>query len=320
MDRSKSACLYSYALDGEGGGKEIDINLPQQDVLQWLHFDAGNENTRAAFKPLNLDSIVVEALLAQETRPRFEQIDDSALIMLRGVNLQENGKPEDMISIRLYVSSDLIVSTRLRKLKTIQDLRDKLAANKGPKTSGEFICMLNQRLLDRMAPVLTELDEKIDDLEEMVADNPDAALRSDIVSLRKRAIILRRYMAPQRDVVNHLKNSDLSWITGLHRRNLQESYDRITRYVEDLDAIRERTQIVQDELMSVLSERMNKNMYVLSLVAAIFLPLGFLTGLLGINVGGIPGADNPQAFLMFCGILAVFAFFQIMIFKAVKWL
>ena len=83
--------------------------------------------------------------------------------------------------------------------------------------------------------------------------------------------------------------------------------------------IRERAQVVKDELQNMLADRLNKNMYVLSVIAAIFLPLGFLTGLLGINVGGIPGADNSMSFLIFCGILTAIVVFQIWLFKKMKW-
>ena len=83
--------------------------------------------------------------------------------------------------------------------------------------------------------------------------------------------------------------------------------------------IRERAQIVKDELVNALSDRLNRNMYVLSVIASIFLPLGFFTGLLGINVGGIPGAENSEAFYIFCGLLVVLVIAQIIIFKKLKW-
>jgi zinc transporter len=98
-----------------------------------------------------------------------------------------------------------------------------------------------------------------------------------------------------------------------------ENYDHLMRYVEDLDAIRERAQIVKDELANIIADRLNKNLYELSVIAAVFLPLGFLTGLLGINVGGIPGVDNPYAFFIFSGILILLVIIQILLFKKLKW-
>ena len=101
---------------------------------------------------------------------------------------------------------------------------------------------------------------------------------------------------------------------------LREIGDRTTRYVEDLDAIRDRATVTQEELNSSLTEQMNKTMYVLSIVAGIFLPLGLLTGLLGINVGGIPGTENEWAFTVFCVLLLIIAGLQVWLFRHKKWM
>ena len=131
--------------------------------------------------------------------------------------------------------------------------------------------------------------------------------------------MFRRYIAPQRDAIARLRSIDQPWMKSIHNRRLQETLDQVIRYTENLDAIRERAQIVKDELASTLANRMNKNIYALSVVAAIFLPLGFLTGLLGINIGGIPGSENNQAFAIFCGLLVGVVALQIVIFKKMKW-
>ena len=86
------------------------------------------------------------------------------------------------------------------------------------------------------------------------------------------------------------------------------------RYVEDLDESRERAAVTQEELAGRISDRMNKTMYMLAIVATVFLPLGLLTGLLGINVGGIPGTDNTYAFLIVCLMLVSLAFAELWFF------
>ena len=100
---------------------------------------------------------------------------------------------------------------------------------------------------------------------------------------------------------------------------IREVSDRLIRNIEDLDAVRERAAVTQEELLSRLSDQMNTRMYVLSVVAAIFLPLGFLTGLLGINVGGIPGTENPWAFLIFLLFIIVIFVGQMLWFRSKKW-
>ena len=83
--------------------------------------------------------------------------------------------------------------------------------------------------------------------------------------------------------------------------------------------VRERAHIIKDELTNALSEKINRNLYFFSVIAAIFLPLGFLTGLLGVNLGGLPGADNPAGFIIFSSILMGVVTLQIALFKWLKW-
>jgi zinc transporter len=100
---------------------------------------------------------------------------------------------------------------------------------------------------------------------------------------------------------------------------LRETTDHLIRYIEDLDSSRDRASVTQEELVNRLSEQMNNRMYVLSIVAAIFLPLGFLTGLLGINVGGLPGVENPDAFNIFTIFLITVVALQVWLFKVKRW-
>ena len=317
--------FLAYGFDGKGGGTPLEGDAISQqikdDALAWVHLDASHPDSKNWLEKeiAYLDPFIIEALLAEETRPRMTQIDDGVLLILRGVNLNENADPEDMVSIRLWVDKHRIISVRRRKLKAVWDIEEKLKAGKGPKDSGQFISMLASRLFERMEPVLTALDETTDDIEEKVLESADIALREDIVHVRKQAIMFRRYMAPQRDAIGQLRMADIEWLNDTHKRHLQEAYNHVTRYVEDLDAIRERAQIVKDELANILADKLNKNMYVLSVIAAIFLPLGFLTGLLGINVGGMPGAENSDAFYIFCGILVGIVGIQVLLFKKMKW-
>ena len=112
----------------------------------------------------------------------------------------------------------------------------------------------------------------------------------------------------------------VEWLSDMDRLRLRESADRTTRFVEDLDMTRERAVVVQEELLARLSEKMDRTMYILSIVAAIFLPLGFFTGLLGVNVAGIPGTDYTGSFVILCLVLVLMVIFQIWLFKHKKWL
>lgn len=321
----EDAILHACAIGNDGVGKILEgaaiSKMIKSDSLAWVHLDATKPGTRIWLENelTYLDTIIVDALLAEETRPRIVEFEGGALLILRGVNLNENADVEDMISLRIWVDAHRIITVQRRKLKAVEDMYDRLMAGAGVKDSGEFIAGVARRLFERMEPVFADLDEAIDDVEEIVMEEPDPQYRQQIVNIRKKAIIFRRYIAPQRDVISHLRTAEFKWIRAHHRRALQESLDRVIRYIEDLDTIRERAQIVKDELANGLADRMNKNMYVLSVIAAIFLPLGFLTGLLGINVGGIPGAENSASFGIFCIMLVAVVGAQVYIFKKLKW-
>ncbi|MBC8514003.1 MAG: zinc transporter ZntB [Candidatus Thioglobus sp.] len=318
--------LLAYLFDTKGGGGallEADIShFFQGNDFSWLHLDVKNaDEVKELFRneDANLDSLVIDALVAGETRPRMEKVNDSALVILRGVNLNVNADPEDMVSIRLWISGNKIISACRRRLRAVSDIEVKIEEGKGPKNVGDFVYMLTHALFSRIEPVLLKLDDETDAIEEKILENADRNLREDIITVRKQAIMFRRYMAPQRDAISQLRMAGFTWLSETHARHLQESYNQMTRYVEDLDAIRERSQIVKDELANILADKLNKNMYVLSVIAAIFLPLGFLTGLLGINLGGMPGAENPDAFWVFSGLLVAVVSLQIWIFKKLDW-
>jgi zinc transporter len=318
--------LHACSIDGDGHGAVLTGDaiaaLIKDKALAWVHLDATHPGARVWLEReiSYLDPIILDALLAEETRPRMVMFEQGALMILRGVNLNEDAQPEDMVSIRLWIDGARIISLRRRRLKAVADLRERLAEGTGPRNSADFIAMLTARLFERMEPVLGELDENLDDVEQEVMESPTPAARHAINNLRKQAIVFRRYIAPQRDVIAHLRTSELPWLDAMNKRRLQENLDMVIRYIEDLDAIRERAQIVKDELANGLADRMNRNLYVLSVIAAIFLPLGFLTGLLGINVGGIPGSDNPMAFLFFVILLFGIGGAQIATFKYLKWI
>ncbi len=317
--------IHAYTIDGGGEGKSLQGNdvskAIKDDALSWVHLDVNDTGSREWLEQelTYLDNIIIDALLAGETRPRILEFEDGVLLILRGVNLNENAQAEDMISVRLWIDQHRIISTQRRPLKATKDIQERLIAGKGPKNSGDFIAMLSTRLFERMEPVFSELDERLDDVEERVMEDPDAKERQEITSIRKQTIMFRRYIAPQRDVIAHLRTSEQPWLDQRHKRRLQESLDQVVRYIEDLDTIRERAQIVKDELTNALADRMNKNMYVLSVIAAIFLPLGFFTGLMGINIGGMPGVDNANAFWIFSGMLVVVVTLQTLLFKKLKW-
>ena len=324
MSQRETGLIHAYILDGEGGGQKIDWELartwkPGEGIL-WLHLDYEHPETQQWLKEKSgLDVITQKSLIAEETRPRCAGMDNGLLINLRGVNTNPGSDPEDMVSIRLYCDGERIISTRRRRLLSISDITTTLDRGDGPKTGGEFISTLAYRLIDRMSEVISNLDDAVDSMEEEIISGSGKSYRGKLVELRREAIMLRRYLAPQRDALTRLQAETVSFLSAHDRIRVGEAGDRLIRYIEDLDSCKDRAAVAYEELTSHLAEQMNSRMYVLAVVAALFLPLGFLTGLFGINVGGIPLADDPNGFIEIALILVVVVIIQIIIFRLKRW-
>jgi len=316
--------VAAYSLDGQGRGKSLSweqLNFPQQgNEFLWIHLDYTHpEAQQWLMEQSGLDQVVVEALIAEDTRPRSSIMKNGLLIMLRGVNTNPSSNPEDMVSIRLWIEEGRVISTRKRQLLSINDLKVAIANNDGPTSPGELLVMLSDRLVARMSSTISDIDEEVDQLENEMVESENAMLRQKLAAVRMQVISIRRYLAPQRDTMSRLSQDKVPWLSDIDRIRLREISDRVIRYVEDLDAVRDRAAVVQEELVNRLTEQMNKRMYMLSMIAAVFLPLGFITGLLGINVGGIPGAENPLGFEWVMITLFFLVLIQIWVFKRQRW-
>ena len=317
--------IFAYILDGNGGGKQVGWEeiagwKPRQGIL-WMHLDYSNQNVQQwLYEQSDLEDVISDALTEEDSRPRCTPFQEGLLLGLRGVNLNPGADPEDMVGIRIWFEKDRIISTRRRKILSVADIRETIGQGNGPESISDFLVMITGRMMERMRQVIDDLEDAVADVEDQVLTSENSQLRSELASLRRQAISLRRYLSPQREALSRLLTDKIAWLDESDRIRLREVYDQLIRHIEDLDEARDRAAVTQEQLINSLSEQMNNKMYILSIVAAIFLPLGFLTGLLGINVGGIPGADSNMGFFIFVILLVIVVVFQIWLFKKKKWL
>jgi zinc transporter len=315
-----TACI----LTGEGGSKDISPDKirdwKSEDNVLWLDINYSDPKAQSWLKEESgLPEFVIDALIAEDSRPRTSIFDHGILLILRGVNLNPGAAPDDMISIRLWIEKNRIISTRMRDLFSLKDIHSFLRKNKGPSNVAEFIVVLVKQLVLHMTDTIDDLEDLITEIEENILSDKSENEGPDLGVIRRQIIKLSRYLTPERDALTHLIDESDKWIDENHRQQIHEIRDQLVRYLEELNALRERASIIQEEILSWMSDNLNKRMYVISLIAAIFLPLGFLTGLLGVNLAGIPGAENPQSFYIFGAILFIILLFQILFFRLKKW-
>ncbi|MCG6870276.1 MAG: zinc transporter ZntB [Gammaproteobacteria bacterium] len=319
--------LSAGLLDGRGRWMDlrsagIDAGAAEGGPL-WLHLDITQPGVETLLDRVDgLSSYVKDALCLDETRPRSDQIDDGLLVILRGVNTNPGADPDDMVAIRIWLEPGLIISSRRRRLAAVQDLQQSLDSGRGPVDSGSFLVRMVDRLGFRAGEVVNQLEDEIDALEGglSIDGHGVAALRNDLGHLRRQCAVLRRHLSPQRDALERLSRETSPVLNERRHLQLREETDQFRRLVEDLDLARERAMVAQEQLQSIVAEQQNQRMFVLSIVAAIFLPLGFVTGLLGMNVGGIPGTENPASFAWLLAGMAVAAVAIVGFFHWRRWL
>ncbi|WP_210394676.1 zinc transporter ZntB [Motiliproteus sediminis] len=317
--------IHALQLDGQGGASELSwdqaMAADSANGVVWIHLDytvSGAAEWIA--NHAGVGTHVAQALLDSNTRPRAHEYPGGLLVALRGVNLNPGQDPEDMVAIRLWIEPGRIISTRQRPLLSIREIATALLEGKGPKSAGGVVVQLTRRLIARMSGVIDMIEEETTDLEEQMLATTTLQARDQLSQLRRQIIGLKRYLSPQREAMEVLQQLDSDLLSDEHRMGLRESNERLIRYIEDLNESRERAAVLHEETINRATDLMNQRMYVLSLVAAIFLPLGFLTGLFGINVGGMPGVDSPWAFGLFSVALVVTTGLMLWYFKTKHWL
>ncbi|AUG51553.1 CorA family divalent cation transporter [Thalassospira marina] len=323
------ALINAFRIDRTGkgtalSGDEFATSFPSagEGEYLWVHLDWMEPGVAALLtEKAGLEASIVETLATRGTRPTVLFYDHGYSMNLRGVNLNKESDPADMISVRIWCSDKLVITLRNQHMRAFEDIRASIAEGTAPTSSDDFVLTLAERLIFRIDAEIRTIEENLDDLEDEIEEVPETKtlpLRLKTADMRHRLSRLRRHIAPQRDALAKFFDQKPTWEDKIHKRRARTLTDRVTRLVEELDSLRERIQIANDSLMAVETERMNRTMYWLTVIAGLFLPISFVTGLLGVNVGGIPAADNTWGFWGVSIILALLVGLEVWLFKKMR--
>ncbi|MBA1202126.1 zinc transporter ZntB [Pseudomonas capeferrum] len=326
-DNAQWGLVHALVLNGKGGARSIarteldDLQLQAGQSL-WLHWDRSHPQTRSWLsREGGLSEFARDLLLEENTRPRLLPLSqEQMLLFLRGVNLNPGAEPEDMVSVRIFAEARRVISLRLRPLRASDEIIQQLAEGRGPKTASELLLVMGELLTEKVQALVSDLSEMVDIEEEKVeSDERYTPVHGTLQQIRRRAAGLRRFLAPQRDIYAQLSRHKWSWFADSDGDYWNELNNSLIRYLEELELTRERAALVLESEDRRRSERMNRTMYRFGIITCIFLPMSFVTGLLGINVGGIPGSDSPYGFLYASLIVLGLAVGQWWLFRRLRW-
>ncbi len=301
-----SNALYACQLNGQGGITvfgEDSLITAEQPV--WQHLDYKNPACHQwIMNTALLPSSVKEGLVSESIRPKVLRTGEGTLITLRSVNRNDDARPDHLVSFRIYINDKIIISSRHRKIHSIDQVQEDLQNGVGAKSTGDWLIEIASAITDEVNDFIEALHENLIELEDDILEQKVPG-RGELVLLRKQLIVLRRYMAPQRDIFIRLSSERLPWMRDEERRLMQEIADRLGRGMDDLDSCIARTAVLADEITSMMADAMNRRTYMMSLLAMVFLPTTFLTGLFGVNLGGIPGNSDSFGFGIFTFLLSL---------------
>ncbi len=300
-----------------GGPRRLSVEEAarhQGEGFLWIHLEGGDPPDLAILRQTDdIPDIAAAALVATETRPRCDQIGDGALVNLRGPGELDPADSDRLVSIRMWVRRDRLISLSRRPMHATTSVFEFAAAGK-VRDSGDLVSAYAREISRALDPQVAALGDRLDGCESELDDGNLYRLRTEIARIRSEAIAFRRFVAPNRDALLELARLDFDWLHQDDRLHIGEAADRFARMAEELEAVRERAALLHEQLSDLRAEQLDQRALLISIVAFIFLPLTFITGLLGMNVEGIPFADEPWAFwgvVGFCVLvgLAVFAWF-----------
>lgn len=288
---------FAYVVcDGKVEETSIDAALNRPGSLVWIHLTTGNEQAEAWLgAEAGLSPYVVEALTAAETRPRCDPVGIGAVINLRGLSSEELVASDPLASIRMYAHQGCVFSVTRKPLNALTGAREQAGAGR-LLDPGDLITAMAQEITEELDPVVAELGDSLDDCEEQITAHNAFELRRKVNFVRTRAIGYRRFLFPQRIALEKLASLPGDWLDDDDRLHINSAADRAARMAEELESIRERAALIHETLTDLRAEQIDQRSLIIAVAAMVFLPLTFVTGLLGMNVDGIPYAHTPWAF------------------------
>jgi zinc transporter len=276
--------------------------------LTWIHLTTNDERAQAWLSgEASLSQYIIDALTAAETRPRCDAVGEGAVINLRGLSSEEMVASDPLASIRMYALGGCVFSVTRKPLNALGPVREQVESG-AILDPGDLIAALALAITEELDPEVAELGDSLDDCEEQITTHHAFELRRTVNMVRVQAIGYRRFLVPQRSALEKLASLPGAWLRDDDRLHLSAAADRAARMAEELESIRERAALTHETLTDLRAEQIDQRSLIIAIVAMVFLPLTFLTGLLGMNVAGIPYAHEPWAFagvVAICVIMAV---------------
>lgn len=300
---------FALVLDGQGGAHLLDNGAwqnwqPGQGFL-WLHLRSGNGAARDLLtERFKLDPARWDAFADDASHSRCIRLDTGVLLNFRGLtaNPTSHGGTQPL---SLWLEADHAISLGADEPLALLEMRRRLETGQGPATAADLPACLMQLLYETYRVRLQGLTDLAERLQDRIYEDLSKDFQTRLSLVRRHASRLNQLLDDQHRLMEDLQGLSLPWLSHQASPGLRVPRDQLHQLLGNMRSLREHLHGLQDELNGLLDHRVNERLYLLTVVNGVCFPLVFITGLLGVNVGGIPGANQPDAFWILCGLLVV---------------
>ncbi len=320
---------YTYGSDKHGliwayrfapGGAAVAIDSEQAaawlgshgqgapEGFLWLHFSLAHAATEGWLrKNMDLQDAFYESLREQTNSTRLEQEGDTLVAVLHDALFDFTFDPESVSTVNLSMTPRLLVTARLRPVRSVDRLRGAVRAGQDFRSPADLLANLLHHQADVLTDIARRSTSQVDAIEDKLLANRIATSRRELGGLRRTHVRLQRLLAPEPAALFRLLTRSPQWIGAEDLQELRQSAEEFAAAIADSSALVERVKLLQEELAGLVGEQTSRTLYVLTMVTVLALPVNMATGLFGMNVGGIPFAEHRHGFLLVLVGLSVFS-------------
>jgi len=313
-DASGLICGFQFGPDGHGVAVDADAALqwlghgaPESDAAAgfvWLHFNLSHASTEKwLHEHVQLSDQFHDSLKDGSRSTRIELDEEMLVAVINDVQYDFSFEPSDISTLWLSVDRRLVVSGRFKPLRSIDKLRD--AVKKGALLSStvELLVHLMHDQGDVLVDIVRGCTVRVDEIEDKLLAGKLETKRANLAALRRLLVRLQRLLAPEPAALFRLLRKPPAWMQEVDLEHLRQSTEEFNVALSDMAALQERIKLLQEDIAGRVAETNNRSLYVLTIVTVMALPFTVISGLFGMNVGGIPLADHPFGYWIVVAII-----------------
>ncbi|WP_321845531.1 transporter [Paraburkholderia bannensis] len=316
-DMSGLICGFRF-LPGEPGqpikGEDVLAALKdgahdkaQDGTFYWLHFNLAHAASASWMRAhLDLPESFFEMLVEGSHSTRIEQVDGALYAVVNDVMFDFELTPSQIATLWSYTHERLLVTARMKPLRSIDRLRGDVRNGETFRSPADLLIHLLRDQADLMVEIVRRTSVDVDRAEDQFLASRRSGSRHDLAAMRRILVRLQRMLAPEPGAVFRLLARPPRWLQLADMQDLRETTEEFTLVLGDMAGLVERIKLLQEEIGARLEEQNNRTLFTLTLVTVLALPINIVAGFFGMNVGGIPLAENHHGFWLMVALVAGF--------------